>query len=160
MSASRCFRCNRILKDPESVNRGYGPNCYQKVSGIPPKRKRSASAGRTHKSRSAIPPLPMHMDDVVCRRSFDGTALVNIPHLVKKHSPSGFEWGYGGSGPAELALNIVTVYAGQAKAELCYQAFKWDFIACMPEDGGTITKEEIQNWLRKRGLLDEQQPKK
>ncbi len=30
----------------------------------------------------------------------------NIPHLVTHHSPDGFNWGYAGSGPADLALNI------------------------------------------------------
>lgn len=28
-------------------------------------------------------------------------------HHVCVHSPDGFEWGYGGSGPADLALSIV-----------------------------------------------------
>ena len=31
------------------------------------------------------------------------------PSLVlRRHSPTGFEWGYGGSGPAQLALAILT----------------------------------------------------
>jgi hypothetical protein len=29
---------------------------------------------------------------------------------VRSHSPSGFEWGYGGSGPAQLALAILCDY--------------------------------------------------
>lgn len=34
---------------------------------------------------------------------------------IRNHSPSGFEWGYGGSGPAQLALAILADYLGPAK---------------------------------------------
>lgn len=30
----------------------------------------------------------------------------NVPWKVISHSPDGYNWGYGGSGPADLALNI------------------------------------------------------
>ena len=40
-----------------------------------------------------------------------GDTGTNIPHLVVHHSPSGFSWGYLGSGPAELALNILEIVA-------------------------------------------------
>ncbi len=36
-----------------------------------------------------------------------GVAHSNLPHTIDWHSPSGFEWGYSGSGPAELALNLL-----------------------------------------------------
>lgn len=39
-----------------------------------------------------------------------GGCFTNVPHLVVEHSPSGFEWGYGGSGPADLALNVCQAY--------------------------------------------------
>lgn len=28
---SKCGKCGRALKDPRSIKRGYGPNCWQKV---------------------------------------------------------------------------------------------------------------------------------
>lgn len=34
-----------------------------------------------------------------------------VPH-VKWHSPAGFEFGYGGSGPADLALSILAHHLG------------------------------------------------
>jgi hypothetical protein len=34
------------------------------------------------------------------------TGVEPLPHVVR-HSPTGFEWGYSGSGPADLALSIV-----------------------------------------------------
>jgi len=87
--------------------------------------------------------------DIVCNP--DGTT--NIPHRIKYHSPTGLAWGYGGSGPADLALNALAVYIGEEKAKLYYQDFKWTFIAGMPQEGGTIKREDILRWLEeKRGI--------
>ncbi len=46
------------------------------------------------------------------REGDDYHAIVstNVPHLGVHHSPSGFEFGYGGSGPADLALNVCQFY--------------------------------------------------
>jgi hypothetical protein len=50
-------------------------------------------------------------------------ALVN-------HSPSGFEWGYGGSGPAQLALALLLDYTGdEAFALNHYQEFKTEVVS-------------------------------
>jgi hypothetical protein len=49
------------------------------------------------------------------------------------HSPTGFAWGYGGSGPAQLALAILADYLeDDAKALRLYQAFKWEVITRLP----------------------------
>lgn len=47
---------------------------------------------------------------------------------VCNHSPDGFNWGYGGSGPAQLALAICL----ELGIENSYQAFKWEIIAALP----------------------------
>lgn len=39
-----------------------------------------------------------------------GVLFTNVPHLVVSHSPDGFNVGYAGSGPADLALNICEWY--------------------------------------------------
>jgi len=38
----------------------------------------------------------------------------NVPHHIVHHSPTGFEWGYGGSGPADLALNLAELVTQKA----------------------------------------------
>lgn len=92
-----------------------------------------------------------------------GGCFTNIPHLVVEHSPSGFEWGYGGSGPADLALNVCQVYLNsigyQGEKTQCYdgyawslasvlhQDFKWRFIASAPREGITIPFAEIKAWF-------------
>lgn len=66
---------------------------------------------------------------------------------VWDHSPTGFEWGYGGSGPAQLALALVLDATGdRALTERAYQWFKWATVAGW---GSTwrITAGEIRAWL-------------
>src|SRR6266478_4772606 len=42
------------------------------------------------------------------------------------HSPSGYEWGYGGSGPAQLALAILAEHCGDdEQAFNFHHRFKW-----------------------------------
>lgn len=66
----------------------------------------------------------------------------NAPHLVVQHSPDGFNFGYGGSGPADLALNVVEWiirnkmdYRGVKDRKIfnvtwnIHQEFKWKFIS-------------------------------
>jgi len=46
------------------------------------------------------------------------------------HSPSGFEWGYGGSGPAQLALALLLDYTDdEAFALDHYQEFKTEVVS-------------------------------
>lgn len=49
-------------------------------------------------------------------------------------SPTGFEWGYNGSGPAQLALAILAHHCGnnEQRALNHYQAFKEEVIAIIP----------------------------
>jgi len=48
---------------------------------------------------------------------------------VCNHSPDGFAWGYGGSGPSQLALAVVLQLTGKSEG---YQDFKWDVVAKLP----------------------------
>lgn len=61
----------------------------------------------------------------------DGERLDPRPsQKVRNHSPDGFNWGYGGSGPSQLALAIILELTGRADG---YQKFKWDIIAGIPQ---------------------------
>ncbi len=51
------------------------------------------------------------------------------------HSPDGFAWGYGGSGPAQLALALAAdVLGDDARAVRIHQALKWDLVARWDQD--------------------------
>jgi len=62
------------------------------------------------------------------------------------HSPTGFCWGYGGSGPADLARSILWDFLGKEPTSELYQDFKWEFVAIW-EDKWEITSTEIKIWI-------------
>ena len=66
---------------------------------------------------------------------------------VAKRSPSGFAWGYGGSGPAQLALGILLRVTGRETAVAHYQAFKRDVIARLPDANFCLPLEVVRAWL-------------
>ena len=82
-------------------------------------------------------------------RDADGTARMSCPHVVQ-HSPSGPEWGYGGSGPADCALSVLLALTDEATAEAHYQDFKADVIAALPEHGAIIQRTVALAWLAGR----------
>lgn len=67
------------------------------------------------------------------------------------HSPDGFAWGYGGSGPAQLALAIL-LEAGvdAATANGLHQAFKWAFLANVPADRPLRIEVDVEAWVRQQ----------
>lgn len=67
---------------------------------------------------------------------------------LANHSPTGFEWGYGGSGPAQLALAILFDCYGPDVALNGYQSFKQEVVAKMPGGGWELTGTEIQFWMQ------------
>ncbi len=76
-------------------------------------------------------------------RPFDSQQLFN-------HSPTGFEWGFQGSGPAQLALALLLDATGDPGAALKYhQDFKRCFVAGF-EDEWELTQGEIIDWLNSK----------
>ena len=69
---------------------------------------------------------------------------------MRNHSPTGFAWGYGGSGPAQLALAILLHLADRATAERFYQAFKWECIAPMPDTDFSMPVRAVRGWLDRK----------
>lgn len=66
---------------------------------------------------------------------------------VVNHSPDGFQWGYLGSGPAQLALAILLHTTGDERLALRhYQDFKFMIVANFGDDW-YISQEEILEWL-------------
>lgn len=65
------------------------------------------------------------------------------------HSPTGFEWGYGGSGPAQLALALLADHLGSDnEAVSLHHAFKSAVVAQFPGKGWTLTTEQIRETLQ------------
>ena len=62
------------------------------------------------------------------------------------HSPDGFNWGYGGSGPAQLALALLMLVTDQKTAISYHQAFKWNFVAKLPQTDFEI-EIDVDKWI-------------
>ena len=68
----------------------------------------------------------MQLHDVICRRE-------------------------AGSGSADLALNILFKATGDRDISAQHhQAFKWRFVAKMPDEGGVIAASDVAAWIRER----------
>ena len=72
---------------------------------------------------------------------------LDLGHDLWNNSSTDFSWGYNGSGPAQLALAILTNYfgakpGGRALAEALYEPFKFTVIAVLP-DCWEIDFEEV-----------------
>lgn len=119
----------------------------------------------------------------IFERTEDGGIMTNLPWRVTHHSPDGFEWGYGGSGPADTALNIceavlaeigytgptMKLDPGRPSDETnlvfvatfdMYQTVKFLHVASLDQRGGVIMYHPVQstvvNWLRdKQERIDE-----
>ncbi|MEW6657400.1 MAG: DUF6166 domain-containing protein [Thermodesulfobacteriota bacterium] len=65
----------------------------------------------------------------------NGKPLPLAPSLkIRNHSPTGFSWGYLGSGPSQLALAILLDLYGPEYALDCYMQFKEDVISRLPQE--------------------------
>jgi hypothetical protein len=85
----------------------------------------------------------------VVRVTVDGR-LLNPRQDLYNHSPDGFEWGYGGSGPAQLALAILADYLNDDEQALnLYQRFKWEVIATLPKKSWTLNEQQISEVLHR-----------
>lgn len=101
--------------------------------------------------------------DIVCERRADGLHF-NIFQAFRHHSPTGMEWGYLGSGPADFALNILEIFVRElgekpevrlwdgskitASAWRFHQAFKFSALFDLPREGGVIKGKDIRAWLK------------
>lgn len=132
-----CGNCKKPLTDPESVKRGLGSDCWAKMSV---RMELEKDTRFTH-----------FEGDLVVRRNASGVKYISIPHMIECHSPSGFEWGYPGSGPAELALNTLFFFTKDCGFSFKYhQSFKSDFIEGIPQAGGRVPGDRIKAWIEEK----------
>lgn len=83
----------------------------------------------------------------------DGEELSpKLSQTIINHSPAGFNWGYGGSGPAQLSLALLLEETGARLARAYYQQFKWEVISNLQEgQRWELTSDQILDWLNRKG---------
>lgn len=63
-----------------------------------------------------------------------------------------FNWGYGGSGPAQLALALLLdLTQDRELAVRYYQGFKWQYVSGWDTPHWQVSGAEIAAWLRSEG---------
>jgi len=92
-----------------------------------------------------------HRRVVLVRVPTGRTYPLNPRHDLANHSPDGFNWAFGGSGPAQLALAILAdAYGDSGLALRHYQAFKWAVVARLPTDRHwVLSQQEVFNAIDK-----------
>jgi hypothetical protein len=64
---------------------------------------------------------------------------------LRDHSPDGFSFGYGGSGPSQLSLALCAdALADDNRALRVYQEFKWRFVAVIEGPSFEIGADEVR----------------
>jgi hypothetical protein len=82
-------------------------------------------------------PLPLRLD------------LVN-------HSPTGFDWGYEGSGPAQLGLALLADYFGDDRKALeLHQMFKQRVVANLPHNRWILADVDLDHMVTALELEEE-----
>lgn len=114
---------------------------------------------------------PVQEVGLYCWRE-NGQACANVPRSLSHHSPDGYEFGYGGSGPADLAMNVLHALLPAREGEEYepvrtpddqiaflsrqaakhYQDFKFEAVARLPREGGRFMLADLDEWLEARGL--------
>jgi len=71
---------------------------------------------------------------------------------LRNHSPDGFSWGYGGSGPGQLALALLLYYCRAEDALRHYQQFKFEVVARWPQTDFSLSEQSVLAWLASNGI--------
>jgi hypothetical protein len=66
---------------------------------------------------------------------------------VEVHSPDGFEWGYAGNGPADLAHAVLADHLGVEPGEAGRLAFRDQVVAALPTDRFRLPAAEVGAWV-------------
>jgi hypothetical protein len=106
---------------------------------------------------AAFPPLKIYTGyRLPGEQGTAGAALVTVhqegrqprpldPRLDVRRHADGLNWGYGGSGPAQLALALAAdVLQDDEQARRVYQKLKSRVIGRLPQDGWTLSEEQLQ----------------
>ncbi len=77
--------------------------------------------------------------------SVGGSVVRQLPLRldIRNHSPSGFEWGYAGSGPAQLALALCVELVGAEAGQRVYQHVKDELIAGLQDDTWSLSGDRV-----------------
>ena len=83
---------------------------------------------------------------VVFRVTLDDCRPLDPRLDLARKSPAGFEWGYEGSGPAQLALALLADVTTDEIALARFQDFKRQRLAAIDSDSWCMSRYEVLEW--------------
>ena len=154
---TKCRICHRNLKREPWCSLGIGKVCSTKTNT---QRELDFETGDDHVpydggnifiERVSAPTLTQPFGILTQQKHPASGIRTNVPRIEVKHSPTGFNFGYGGSGPADFALNVMLMFCADRKeAHLIYQDFKFKFVASTNADNANrleIPKADIIGFI-------------
>lgn len=142
-----------------------GPSRYPGLVELLDKEEDALSFGLHHQRfrlDRPFPAYPLRWAKIEIEDESGVLWLTNCPRTVIHHSPSGHSWGYGGSGPTDFALDVLThllppggvngfaqcrVGVSSNTAFLLSPQFKHEIVSGF-EDCGSLSVAEISHWVR------------
>lgn len=80
----------------------------------------------------------------------DTSLDLQVSLKIRNHSPTGFNWGYGGSGPHQLAIGILYDFTGdQYLTETLSHWFCVDFVSRWG-DKWELDGQTLHDWIEKK----------
>lgn len=159
----RCRQCNRILKNPDAIEKGIGPVCARKVGAVTVGSKHRNDSDNDEISpydggafwieRLAAETITAPTGQTEMLKHAASGVRTNVPRQIYRHSPAGYNFGYGGSGSSDLALNICLMLVHADDAYQHYMDFKWKFVAPATDaDRLEIPRADAEKWFSDLGV--------
>lgn len=159
----KCRICHRELKREPWRSMGIGKICSRKNT----LQTELAMDGNTDEivpydggdifiERMAAPTLTPPFGFVTQQKHSASGVRTNVPRRETKHSPTGYNFGYSGSGPADFALNVMLMFCNDRQgAHTIYQSFKSEFLAtkqAATTERLVIPKDDIIKFIEQNNI--------
>jgi hypothetical protein len=133
------------------MNESYVERFFRKFGSFEPSTERIHSDPRRHYEGTYHASGEWAVRIVLDVPIHDFKQIAPLDPCIKmvNHSPTGFAWGYQGSGPAQLAFALLYhVTKDKETSQRFYQRFKTDVIGAMPMEGNwKLSYNDIVEWL-------------
>ena len=133
------------------MNESYVERFFRKFGSFVPSTERIHSDPRRHYEGTYHASGEWAVRIVLDVPIHDFKQIAPLDPCIKmvNHSPTGFAWGYQGSGPAQLAFALLYhVTKDKETSQRFYQRFKADVIGAMPMEGNwKLSYNDIVEWL-------------
>lgn len=165
---TKCRKCGRELKTEPGRSNGIGPVCARKVF-VEKLRQDNGDTDEIVPYDGGALWIERKPAQTVFARGANSYSIqpathpasgikTNVPRMEYYHSPTGYNFGYGGSGPADFALNCCLLLCkSKQDAHRIHQKFKMAFVALEQGDRLEIPLANAMAYIESLGVQTRQQ---